>query len=374
MLDNVRVPVGNVLGTVGQGHKVAFNVLNFGRVKLGARNMSGVKLALGHAVKYAKERRQFGRAIAEFGLIKQKLAGMAVRAFVGDAMSYRALGDVDRAIAAESEGARGERVDDAERGHRVMKAIEAFAVECSINKVWTSEALAWTVDEALQVFGGNGYSREFPIERMYRDARITRIYEGTNEINRLLIPTRLLKQSPDLFGADAARALLIAATAERAADRGPSPSATDGGAAGLAGERDFVARAKRLAIGLLAQATQSYGDGLKEAQELQALIADIVIEIYAIESALVRAGKIAERRESGGQAGLAGDAARVYASDAADRIEAAARQCAQALVARGADHVLTEAVRRPAAPTPIDIIAARRRLADAVVKAGKSPF
>src|SRR5262245_16569141 len=177
MLDNVQVPGENVLGTIGQGHKVAFNVLNFGRVKLGARNMAGVKGALGHAVKYAKERRQFGKAIAEFGLIKQKLAGMAIRGFIGDAMSYRALGDVERALGA---------VDRSDGAH-VIKTIEGFAVECSINKVWTSEALAWAVDEAVQVFGGNGYSREFPVERMYRDARITRIYEGTNEINRMIV-------------------------------------------------------------------------------------------------------------------------------------------------------------------------------------------
>ena len=144
-------------------------------------------------MKYAKERRQFGKAIAEFGLIKQKLAGMAIRGFVGDAMSYRTLGDVDRAIDA------GDRAD----GPLVLKTIEGFAVECSINKVWTSEALAWAVDEGMQVFGGNGYSREFPLERMYRDARITRIYEGTNEINRMLVPTRLLKQPPALFIAEA---------------------------------------------------------------------------------------------------------------------------------------------------------------------------
>src|SRR6266581_4499976 len=198
MLDNVEVPVENVLGTIGQGHKVAFNILNLGRVKLGARNMSGVRMALNHSVKYARERRQFGKAIAEFGLIKQKLAGMAIRGFVGDAMSYRTLGDVDRAI----DG--GDRVD----GARVMKTIEGFAVECSINKVWTSEALAWAVDQGVQVFGGNGYSREFPLERMYRDARITRIYEGTNEINRMLIPTRLLKQSADHFSAPAVQRAL----------------------------------------------------------------------------------------------------------------------------------------------------------------------
>src|SRR5438067_3005963 len=192
MLDNVKVPAENVLGAIGQGHKVAFNVLNFGRVKLGARNMSGVKLALDRSVKYAKERRQFGRPIAEFGLIKEKLAGMAVRAFVGDSMSYRTLGDVDRVVGGSHDGAL------------VMKTIEGFSVECSINKVWTSEALAWAVDQGVQVFGGNGYSREFPVERMYRDARITRIYEGTNEINRMLIPGRLLKQWPDSFSLAAA--------------------------------------------------------------------------------------------------------------------------------------------------------------------------
>src|SRR4051794_38250593 len=246
MLDNVKVPVDNVLGTIGQGHKVAFNVLNFGRVKLGARNMSGVRAALNHSITYAKERRQFGRAIAEFGLIKQKLAGMAIRAFIGDAMSYRTLGDVDRAIEA------GDRAD----GPLVLKTIEGFSVECSINKVWTSEALAWAVDEGVQVFGGNGYSREFPLERMYRDARITRIYEGTNEINRMLVPTRLLKQQPQLFNADGARQAL----ASRPAAPGPEPL--------LNGEREYVARLKNLSIALLGTASATYGDALKDEQEV----------------------------------------------------------------------------------------------------------
>src|SRR5262249_17017078 len=237
MLDNVKVPVENVLGPIGQGHKVAFNVLNFGRVKLGARNMSGVKLALAHAAKYAKERRQFGKAIAEFGLIKQKLANISIKGFVGDAMSYRALGDVDKAI--EASGSRSD-------GQLVMKTIEGFAVECSINKVWTSEALAYAVDEGLQVFGGNGYSREFPLERMYRDARITRIYEGTNEINRMLVPGRLLKQLPELFTAEGAK---------RALADGSAPAATGP----MAVERDYLARAKRAAIALLGHAVAAFG-------------------------------------------------------------------------------------------------------------------
>jgi alkylation response protein AidB-like acyl-CoA dehydrogenase len=349
MLDNVKVPVENVLGTIGQGHKVAFNVLNFGRVKLGARNMAGVKLALAHAVAYAKERRQFGRAIAEFGLIRQKLAGMATLAFIGDAMSYRTLGDVDRMIEAG-----GDRTD----GAHVMKTIESFAVECSINKVWTSEALAWAVDEGLQVFGGNGYSREFPLERMYRDARITRIYEGTNEINRLLVPTRLLKQTPELARADNARRALAEESAPAA---GP-----------LAPERDYVAGAKRLAAGLLGHAASLYGDAFKEAQEVQAQIADIVIEIYASESGIARAEKIAARKDR--RADLAADMARVYTSDASDRIAGASRQVVAALTTAGADPSIAAAISGLTASPPLDAIAARRRIADAVVHAGKHPF
>ena len=349
MLDNVKVPIENVLGTIGQGHKVAFNVLNFGRVKLGARNMSGVRMALNHSVKYAKERRQFGKAIAEFGLIKQKLAGMAIRGFVGDAMSYRTLGDVDRAIEA------GDRAD----GPLVLKTIEGFSVECSINKVWTSEALAWAVDEGIQVFGGNGYSREFPLERMYRDARITRIYEGTNEINRMLVPTRLLKQQPQLFNAESARA----AMAEP--QRAPSSKL-------LAPEREYVSRLKRLSIALLGSASAACGETLKDEQEVLAQIADVIIETYATESAIARAEKMAASGDS--RAGLAADIAAVYANDAADKVAAASRQVVAALGARHGDGALAAGVQRLVPYAGIDAIAARRRIADAVIESGKYPL
>ena len=352
MLDNVKVPVENVLGTIGQGHKVAFNVLNFGRVKLGARNMSGVRAALNHAVKYAKERRQFGKAIAEFGLIKQKIAGMAIRGFVGDAMSYRTLGDVDRAIEA------GDRAD----GPLVLKTIEGFSVECSINKVWTSEALAWAVDEGLQVFGGNGYSREFPLERMYRDARITRIYEGTNEINRMLVPSRLLKQQPQLFNAEGARAALA-----------PSSSGSHQSSGGaLAAEREYVARLKQLSIALLGSAAAAYNDTLKDEQEVLAQIADVIIEAYAVESAIARAEKMASTKD--GRAGLAADIAAVYTNDASDRVAAASRQVVAALNTRKADSALAAGVQRLTAYAGIDAIAKRRRIADAVIAAGKYPL
>jgi alkylation response protein AidB-like acyl-CoA dehydrogenase len=341
MLDNVHVPVGNVLGTIGEGHKVAFNILNLGRVKLGTRNISGAKQALNHAIAYAKERRQFGRAICEFGLVKQKLAEMSVRCFVGDAMVYRALGDVDRAL---------EGIDQADAG-RVLKAIEAFAVECSINKVWTSEALAYVVDEAVQVFGGNGYSREFPVERAYRDARITRIYEGTNEINRLIIPTRLFK-SGALFGA-------------------PVESGASGTA--FAGEYELVGQVKRLGIAALAAAADAFGDSVREEQEILAHTANVIIEAYAIESGLARAEKLAAARSE--RAAVASDIARVYAGDAADRIAHAGKQIVNALgertERRSSVVALLERVR---AHGGVDTVAARRRIGDAVIAGGRYIF
>src|SRR5262245_2399620 len=229
MLDNVKVPVENVLGTIGEGHKVAFNILNLGRVKLGTRNMSGAKQALANATQYAKQRRQFGKPIAEFGMVKQKLAEMSIRCFVGEAMVFRTLGDVDRALDA---------VDPTD-SKAVLKAIEQFAVECSVNKVFTSETLAYVVDDALQVFGGNGYSREFPAERAYRDARITRIYEGTNEINRMIIATRLLK------------------SLEKSEGRSLRPESVASGP--LSAEHLLLAAGKRLARALLGDAAAAFG-------------------------------------------------------------------------------------------------------------------
>ena len=347
MLDNVPVPVENVLGTIGEGHKVAFNILNLGRVKLGTRNIAGARLALNNATKYARERRQFGRAIAEFGLIKQKLAEMSLRCFVGDAMVYRALGDADRALDA---------VDPAD-GPAVLKAIEQFAVECSVNKVFTSETLAYVVDESLQVFGGNGYSREFPAERPYRDARITRIYEGTNEINRMIVATRLLK------GLE--KSAVGTLTSEHASDLRAQGSP-------LAAEYMLLGRARRLALALLADASAAFGSTVKEEQELLAHVSNIVIDVYAIESGLARTEKIAARGSE--LAPLAVDAVRVFASDAADRIAHAARQVVRALAGAGRSSVAGESIAAVAAHPGVDTVAARRRIADAVIRAGRHPF
>ncbi|HEY0173795.1 MAG TPA: acyl-CoA dehydrogenase family protein [Pyrinomonadaceae bacterium] len=352
ILENVRVPAANVLGEVGEGHRVAFNILNLGRLKLGTRNIGGAKQALTRAANYAAERRQFGRFISEFGMIKQKIGEMAVRCYVGDSIVYRTLGDVDRALEALTE-------DDAEG---VLKVIESFAVECSINKVWTSEALGYVVDEALQTYGGYGYSKEYPAERAYRDARITRIYEGTNEINRLIIPTRLLRNETTrgLFdGAGARRAL------EGGDARGASPSSSP-----LAAERDLLTRGKRLVIFTLGQAVETYGDRLTEEQEVLGHVADITAEVYALESALLRTEKLfASKGEAAASVQL--DAARVYASDAADRMAHSARQVAAALADGGDSREMLEGVRRLTHHTPPNTVAARRRIADAVLKAGR---
>ncbi len=338
MLDNVPVPVENVLGRIGEGHKVAFNILNLGRVKLGTRNIAGVRQALNQSISYAKDRRQFGKAISEFGLVKQKLAELAVQCFVSEAMVYRTLGDIHRAL---------EGIDPSD-ATAILKAIETFAVECSINKVATSEALAYAVDEAVQVFGGNGYSREFPVERAYRDARITRIYEGTNEINRLIIATRLLKNA-DLFLTDAGD--------------------VKGNASALQPEYEALAHVKRLARASLGTVVQIFGSGARDQQEVLGHAANIIIECYAIESALGRAEKM--NRLRGDSAAIALDVAQVYTSDAVDRAAHAGKQIANALA--GVDQ-LRSVVARVNGHPGTDSVAARRRIADAAIAQSRYPF
>jgi alkylation response protein AidB-like acyl-CoA dehydrogenase len=341
MLDNVPVPVENVLGRIGEGHKVAFNILNLGRVKLGTRNIAGVRQALNQSITYAKDRRQFGKAISEFGLVKQKLAEMAVQCFVSEAMVYRTLGDVNQAL---------EGIDRADAAG-ILKAIETFAVECSINKVATSEALAYAVDEAVQVFGGNGYSREFPVERAYRDARITRIYEGTNEINRLIIATRLLKNADSLVAQEAA---------------------ANGTGSVLQAERQALASVKRLARAALGTVAETFGSDARDQQEVLGHAANVIIECYAIESTVGRAEKMAARR--GERAAVAADVARVYTSDAIDRVAHAGKQIVNALAGRGGVDPLQSAVARVNEHPGTDTVAARRRIADAAITQSRYPF
>ncbi len=348
MLEDCRVPVENVLGEIGKGHVVAFNVLNLGRLKLGGRNLGQSKIALNHAIAYSLERHQFGRAIASFGLIKRKLAEMTIRCYVGDAIIWRTLGMIDRAL---------ETVDQNDP-LQALKAIEQYAVECSINKVWTSEALGYIVDETVQVYGGYGYSKDYPAERGYRDARITRIYEGTNEINRVIITTRLLKAATS--GAAPLREV-AARLAVHLADR------TEAGAEqpeGLFYVQRAMTEAKRTAILALDAVVRCYGDKAAEEQEVLGLVADIVAEAFAVESAWLRTQKLLANRGER-DAAIPLEMARVYASDAADRVAVNARNLAATLTEAGIEHAFDHL----AQPRPLNTIAARRRIAEALLEA-----
>jgi alkylation response protein AidB-like acyl-CoA dehydrogenase len=350
MLEDARVPVENVLGEIGKGHVVAFNILNLGRLKLGSRNIGGAKISLNNAIAYAKERHQFARPIASFGLIKRKLAEMAIRCYAGDALVWRTLGMIDRAL---------ENIDPGNQSDgsiQALKAIEQYAVECSIIKVWTSEALGYVVDETVQVYGGYGYSKDYPAERAYRDARITRIYEGTNEINRIIISTRLLKAVKETLP-----------NVEEAISDILDRTQMDPGDEGLLYVGRVLANVKETARLALAAVSLNYGEQLSEEQEALALVADIVCEVYAIESALLRTEKLIAKRGLK-ESATPLDMTRVYASDAADRVAINARNLAAAL---NQPKQLSAAFERLIIERPINTIAARRRIADAVTEAGR---
>jgi alkylation response protein AidB-like acyl-CoA dehydrogenase len=348
MLEDCRVPVENVLGEVGRGHKIAFNVLNIGRLKLGARSVGTMKLSLLQSVNYAKERHQFGQAIANFGLIKHKLAEMAIRAYVGESMLYRTAGMIDEALHAV----------DKDQPHQVLGVLEQYAVECSIIKVWESEALGYVVDEEVQVFGGYGYSRDYPAERAYRDARIARIYEGTNEINRIVIGSQLLRRakSGDLPLFEAAKA------------NTDSTASTPGGSTELEQETRLLAAAKAQTLGVIARADARYGERVRDEQEILGLIAEMVMDVYAMESALLRTARLIETAGPS-RAATQVDIARVFARDAAGRVERAARAIETETAPDGEAAPEPDGNFNPV--PPIKAIAARRRIADSIIAAGR---
>jgi alkylation response protein AidB-like acyl-CoA dehydrogenase len=341
-LDETPVPVGNVLGEIGQGHKIAFNVLNVGRYKLGAGGVGGSKRALELSAAYAAERHQFGRPIASFGLMRHKLAEMAARIFAAESALARTMGLIDAALAGRS-GAEA-----------VLAGIEEYAVEASILKVLGSETLDFCVDEGVQIHGGYGFSAEFEIERAYRDSRINRIFEGTNEINRLLIPGMLLKRAMrgDLPLAEAA-GRLQSELLEPSFDEPDDPE--------LAGVADL----KRLALLTAGAAAQRFGTELESEQEVLAAIADAVIDAYAAESAVERA------RRLDGEVHLA--MARIVLA----RARARAAESASAVLPRvaGGDdaRLMLSAARRLTKGEPLDLIGLRRQVADAVLAAGGYP-
>jgi alkylation response protein AidB-like acyl-CoA dehydrogenase len=354
MLEDCRVPVENVLGEIGRGHKIAFNVLNIGRLKLGARSVGTIKLALGQSVQYAKERHQFGQPIASFGLIKQKLAEMMICAYVGEAVLYRTLGMIDSAL---------DRVDK-DDPREVLQVLEQYAIECSVIKVWESEALARVVDEEVQVFGGYGYSKDYPAERNYRDARIARIYEGTNEINRIVIASQLLRRARtgELALLDAANQILHE---ELPSSDTLKLNLTN---ALFADELRLLAAAKGMTLAAIGGITRAYGERAREEQEMLGLVAEMAMDVYAMESALLRTQKIMST--GGGEASEVQTCiARVFAREAALRVEKAARTVAMEL-ADGEDD-LESVISEMSYRSPIKTIAARRRIADAAIEAGR---
>ncbi|HYW67681.1 MAG TPA: acyl-CoA dehydrogenase family protein [Candidatus Dormibacteraeota bacterium] len=358
-LENCKVPKENLLHEVGRGHIVAFNVLNAGRFTLGASCLGGSKHVLMTASKYAKERKAFGKQIGEFGLMKEKLAEMAVRIFAVDSMIYRTAGNIEAAMSAAS--GSGDKTQNA------MKVLEEYAIESSIAKVYGSEMLDFVVDEAVQIFGGYGFHEDYSVCRAYRDSRINRIFEGTNEINRMLIIQMLMKRA---MGGQ----LPLIPAAMKLADEilaGPSFEETPEGV--LAEEARVIANAKKMFLQAAGGAVQKFREKLADEQELIGALANMVMEIYAMESCLLRAQKAAAAKGEVAASGMI-DAARVFIADAAERVDHEAKR-AIAAVHEG-DMLITQMAvlkrfgKRPA----VDTIALRRRVAAAVQALDRYPF
>ena len=358
VLADVRTPVENLLGEVGKGHKIAFNVLNIGRFKLGAMCIGGMKLMVHESVRYANERHQFGRSISTFGAIKAKLAEQAIRTWVGESMIYRTLGMIEAGIGA---------VDAKDMDAR-LRAIEEYAAECSIIKVALSEYCDYVVDEMVQIYGGYGYSADYPAERAYRDSRINRIFEGTNEINRMLIPGRLMKSA--LSGR---LALLPAAQALMDEVLSPQLGGFDDDDTTLAAEQKLAQNAKKVALMTLGTAAQKYMMKLGDQQEILMGIADVIMDTYAMETAVLRARKLVESQGEGASARYL-DITRVFCNDAVERIEARAKNTLAGMSEGDELRTLLAALRRFTKLQPMNTIAARQRIADEMIKGNKYTY
>jgi alkylation response protein AidB-like acyl-CoA dehydrogenase len=349
--DNVPVPVENVLGEIGRGHIIAFNILNIGRLKLGPAAVGGSKKVLAACLKYARERKAFGSAIAEFGAIQHKLAEIAIRIYASEAMVWRTVGLIESRL-------HGFSWDHANASETMLKAVEEFATECSIIKVYCSEMLDYVVDEGVQIHGGYGFHQDYMVERAYRDSRINRIFEGTNEINRLLIPGMLLKRA-----ARGQLALVPAAMGVVNDIRGGAAFAGEDGDE----EARLVHNAKRIALMTLAAAYEKHGTALDKQQEVLMNLADIIMEVYAMESTLLRTRKLTGR---GPQANAA-DMCAVFLRDAMARIEVSARNVLGAVSEGDALRASMSALRRLAKYDPVDAVALRRKVTRRLLETGR---
>jgi butyryl-CoA dehydrogenase len=361
ILHDCRVPVENLLGEAGKGHHIAFNVLNMGRLKLGVFCVGGARQALGEMIRYATERRAFGKPIAELGLIQRKISASAARLYATECMNYRTVGMIDAGLASLT-------AEQAKSSREVQHRIEEYAVECSILKVYGSEMMTLVADELVATMGGYGYVEEYPAERYYRDARINRIFEGTNEINRLIITGWLMKRAMN-------GKLALLPAIKRVMDEAMQPPSLDGGGeTGQLMSRETAAleAVRKMTLFAAGVASQRFMTALQDQQEVMADLADMICQVYALESALLRARKLAlaERKTSAAAAamtGLLADEAMHVAEQCAKRILAA---CGEGDMLRTQLAIL----RRLARFTPADSVALSQAVARQCLDAGKYPL
>ncbi|RPA67645.1 acyl-CoA dehydrogenase [Cyclobacteriaceae bacterium YHN15] len=359
--NDCKVPVENLLSERQNGFKIAVNILNIGRIKLGAGVLGGCRTVASYAIKYAGERKQFGVAINTFGAIKQKLAEMAVRTYACEALCYRAGQDIeDRMAALAAEG-----MPDAEAK---LKALEQFAIEAAIAKVHGSEVLDYVVDQGVQVYGGMGYSADAPMERAYRDARISRIYEGTNEINRMLMVGMLLKRAMkgeiNLF--EPAMAVSQELTSV------PSFETIDNSEL-FAAEKEVVKKLKKVFLMVGGKAAMALADKIESEQEVMMNLADIMIEIYAAESAILRTEKlVSQRGEEACKQQIA--MAQVYLFEAIEKIQTAAKEAIASFTKGDEQKVMLMGLKRFTKSDLVNTKELRREIADYMIEKGKYPF
>jgi alkylation response protein AidB-like acyl-CoA dehydrogenase len=356
--ENAPVPKENLLHEAGRGHIVAFNTLNVGRFSLGAYCLGGSKKVLEASSKYSKERTAFGKPICDFGLIKAKLGEMAIRIYAVESMIYRSAGMIDAAVENPKAGT--------DKTQQAMQVLEEYAIESSISKVIGSETVDFCVDEGVQIFGGYGFHEDYPVARAYRDSRVNRIFEGTNEINRMLIIQMLMKR------AMAGILPLIPAAMKLADEVLAGPSFEEQETGPFAEEERSLAQAKKIFLLAAGTAVQRFREQLAEHQEIVAALANVAMDVYAMESSLRRAQKAFAKR--GDAANVMCDAARAFIYDAMDRIEKEART-ALAATAEG-DTLITQlaVLRRFAKHAAIDTIALRQKVANAVLAQDRYPF
>lgn len=359
VLADCKVPSANLLGEAGKGHHIAFNVLNVGRFKLGVACVGGARHAIGHMIRYAKERRAFGKSISEFGLIQRKISASAAQLFAAESMAYRTAGMMDARLA-QGNGNQNPTAQEARR------TVEEYAIECSILKVYGSEMLSLVTDELVATMGGYGYVEEYPAERMYRDARINRIFEGTNEINRLIISGWVMKRGMN-------GQLPLMAAIKRVMDEAMEPPGfeTDADNVVLAREAAVLAAIRKVALFAAGVASQRFMTALQDEQEVMADLADIISQIYALESALLRARKLKETRKTAAESaaamtGLLADESMALVEQAARRVLAV---CSEGDTLRTQLAIL----RRLARYTPADAARLSRTVAQAAIAAERYP-